>query len=95
MGSSNQGRAHKARQAAAQAVEAHRLHPSLALPKGASAAVIKVKERRVSDSGRDPAETVTTELQLADKLRALELLGRHLGMFKDGPPVVQLSLGET
>jgi hypothetical protein len=40
-------------------------------------------------------KTVTTEFQLADKLRALELLGRHLGMFKDGPPVVQISLAEV
>lgn len=57
--------------------------------------MIKVKERRVVTGGENPTETVTTEFQLCDKLRALELLGKHIGMFKDGPPVVQVSLAEV
>ena len=50
-------------------------------PEGASAAVIKVKERRVSSGRENSTETATTEFQLADKLSALEKLCKHLGMF--------------
>lgn len=39
---------------------------------------VKVK-RSITDSG----ETIEREIKLADKIKALELLGKHLGMFTD------------
>jgi len=39
---------------------------------------VKVK-RSITDSG----ETIEREIKLSDKIKALELLGKHLGMFTD------------
>lgn len=39
---------------------------------------VKVK-RSITDNG----ETIEREIKLADKIKALELLGKHLGMFTD------------
>lgn len=46
-----------------------------------TAAIASVKVRRFPTAN---GEGVEREIRLADKLRALELLGKHLGMFKDG-----------
>jgi phage terminase small subunit len=44
------------------------------------AAIASVK---VKTSSSDSGEMVEREVKLNDKLKALELLGKHLGMFKD------------
>ena len=38
---------------------------------------------RVKESSGDSGDTTEREIKFADKLKALELLGRHLGMFDD------------
>jgi len=46
-----------------------------------TAAIASVRVKRIPAAD---GEGVEREIRLADKLRALELLGKHLGMFKDG-----------
>ncbi len=46
----------------------------------AAIASVKVKTIPTADG-----EGVEREIRLADKLKALELCGKHLGMFKDNP----------
>lgn len=56
---------------------------------GASRAIKKVKEKRVilQKNNKDKTEDIilesTTEFELHDKLKALELIGRYLGAFND------------
>jgi len=50
---------------------------------------------RIKTSSGDGGESVEHEVRLCDKLKALELLGRHLGMFNDklnitGTEVIQI-----
>ena len=47
-----------------------------------TAAIASVKVKTIPCEAGDGLER---EIRLADKLKALELLGKHLGMFKDGP----------
>lgn len=47
-----------------------------------TAAIASVKVKTIP--GED-ADGVEREIRLADKLKALELCGKHLGMFKDNP----------
>lgn len=47
-----------------------------------TAAIASVKVKTIPCEAGDGVER---EIRLADKLKALELLGKHLGMFKDGP----------
>ncbi len=55
----------------------------------AAIAGVKVKyvpHKDFDDDGEPVIEqAIEREIRLADKLKALELLGKHLGMFKDGP----------
>lgn len=44
------------------------------------AAIMSVK---VKTSSTDAGESVEREIKMADKIKALELLGKHMGMFKD------------
>ncbi|MFS8534854.1 MAG: terminase small subunit [Limnochordales bacterium] len=53
-----------------------------------TAAIASVKVKRFPTA---EGEGVEREIRLADKLRALELLGKHLGMFKDA--AVNLNVG--
>lgn len=53
-----------------------------------TAAIASVKVKRFPTA---EGEGVEREIRLADKLRALELLGKHLGMFKDG--AINLNVG--
>lgn len=46
-----------------------------------TAAIASVKVKTIPTADGDGVER---EVRLADKLKALELLGKHLGMFKDG-----------
>jgi phage terminase small subunit len=52
---------------------------------GQSRVIRKVKEHRTikSDEGEDTILNATYEFELHDKMKGLEQLGRHLGMFKD------------
>jgi phage terminase small subunit len=45
-----------------------------------TAAIVSVKVKTVSTGD---ADIVEREIKTADKIRALEMLGKHLGMFKD------------
>lgn len=45
-----------------------------------TAAIASVKVKRIPTEGGDIVER---EVKICDKLKALELLGKHLGMFKD------------
>lgn len=47
-----------------------------------TAAIASVKAKVIPGEDRDGVER---EVRLADKLKALELCGKHLGMFKDSP----------
>lgn len=47
-----------------------------------TAAIASVKVKVTSN---DAGEGIEREIRLADKLKALELCGKHLGMFKDNP----------
>jgi phage terminase small subunit len=62
------------------------------MPEGASRAVKEVKEiRRIMGRGEDGKEIVfecRLGYKLHDKLKALELLGNHLGMWKDRSEVL-------
>lgn len=63
-----------------------KLTPFKDLPYGATKAIKKVKNKRtISESPDGSAMNITdqTELEHHDKLKALELLGKHLGMFKE------------
>ena len=42
-----------------------------------------IQSVKVKMSSSETGEMVEREIRMADKLKALELLGRHLGMFKD------------
>ena len=56
------------------------------LPPGASAAIKKVKERRVIKStpgGTDPILESTLEYELHDKINPLVQMGKELGMFRE------------
>lgn len=58
------------------------------MPNGASRAVCQVKEvRRIMTAGKGGGEEILLECRLSykhyDKLKALELLGKHLGMWKE------------
>lgn len=57
------------------------------IPKGATKAVKKIKQKVVREPSpfpdTEPTVTIYTELELYDKLKANELLGRHIGMFND------------
>jgi phage terminase small subunit len=48
-----------------------------------SAVIAGLKVERREDKNYYDIEITTKEYKLADKLRALEALGKHLGMFKD------------
>lgn len=60
------------------------------LPEGASRVIQKIKEKRLIISGKDEQGITSDTLEFShhDKLKAIELLGKHLGMFSDK---VQLS----
>jgi phage terminase small subunit len=65
-----------------------RVKPWEEMPEGASRAVAEVKEvRRLLGSGEGEGKTITLEARLGykhhDKVKALELLGKHLGIWKD------------
>ena len=58
------------------------------MPEGATKAIKKIKERRrLLSAGEGDGDNVildsNLELEHHDKLKALELLGKHLGMFKE------------
>lgn len=58
------------------------------MPEGASRAVAEVKEiRRIMSAGKGSGEEIVLECRLGykhhSKIQALELLGNHLGMWKD------------
>lgn len=55
------------------------LRPGASADDTAAIASVRVKRVQTADG-----EVVEREIRLADKTRALELLGKHLGMFKDG-----------
>lgn len=42
-----------------------------------------IQSVKVKQSDSDKGSSIEREIKLADKIRALELLGKHLGMFKD------------
>lgn len=44
-----------------------------------------IQSVKVKTMDGDKGSSVEREVRLADKMRALELLGKHLGMFKDSP----------
>ena len=55
------------------------------MPKGASRAIKKIKERRVIKSTKDDDVILeaTLEIELHDKVKCLELTGKHVGMWSD------------
>lgn len=64
------------------------LKPWDQMPEGASRAVSKVKEKKrimtsAEGDGKEIIVEVTTEYSHYDKVKALELLGKHLGIFKE------------
>ena len=63
-------------------------NPLDTLPKHASRIIRKVKEKRVikSTPEGDQVLDATYEFELYDKIKSLELIGRHLGMFLDKIP---------
>lgn len=65
--------------------ERTRFKASDELDDDAARTIALVKERVTRNVGRDGEVTYleTRELKLYDKLKALEMLGRHLGMFND------------
>lgn len=63
------------------------LIPFQDLPPDVAAAVVLMESAETTTRGSD-GEVVTTRMvkvQLADKLKSLELLGQHLGMFPGSP----------
>ena len=72
-------------------------YPLDALEEGKSRIIRKVREKRVikSTAEGDQILDATYEFELCDKVRSLELLGKHLGLFverhehtgKDGAPI--------
>lgn len=71
--------------------------PSDEIDESTARAVAKVRAKRRSLVTDDSSETtIETEVGMHDKLGALQLIGRHLGMFKDkteheaGPGLVEL-----
>ena len=50
-----------------------------ALPEDTAA----IQSVKVKTSSSENSEMVEREIKMADKIKALELLGKHLGMFKD------------
>ena len=59
--------------------EAHDLAPGV----GARIAAIEVTRERTRAVGETTVEESTVKVRTWDKVRALELLGKHLGMFTD------------
>lgn len=57
------------------------LIPANERKKGASRAIKKISQTESSSSGETNSESLTQSLDLHDKIRALELLGKHLGVF--------------
>lgn len=58
------------------------LRPPSTIPESARQAIASMKVRRYVEGHGDDAQTVeVTEFKLWDKNRALELLGKHLGLF--------------
>lgn len=56
------------------------------MPDGASGAIKAIKENRAIKEDADGNQVTVydkTTYEMHDKMKALELLGRHLGMFKD------------
>ena len=64
------------------------------LTRDQAAALSEVTSKRYFEGkGEDAIPIVETKIKLSDKRGALELLGKHLGIFKDAAPVnVNLSL---
>ena len=62
-----------------------RAFPLDALPEGKSRIIKKVKEKRVIKSTAEGDQVLdsTYEFELCDKVKALELLARHLGLLND------------
>ena len=51
--------------------------------------------RAISEISQSVGNTITTKVKMHDKIKALELLGRHLAMFKDKVDVdMQFSIPE-
>lgn len=64
-----------------------RIKPLDKLPGGASRTIKKIKQKVVtiaSDGEKEVLQT-TTELEFYDKVKSLELTGKHLGMFQEKP----------
>ena len=54
-----------------------------------TAAILSVKVKRIPT---DKGDIVEREIKMADKIKALELLGKHMGMFKDQGPQVPITV---
>jgi phage terminase small subunit len=67
-------------------------NPLDTLPEGASRIIKKVKEKRVirSTPEGDQILDATYEFELCDKVRCLELMGKHLGMFSENQEQAEL-----
>lgn len=64
-----------------------RLRPANEIPEHARRAISSIKVRRYTEGQGDAAREVeVTEFKLWPKVRALEQLGRHLGLFKEALP---------
>jgi len=63
------------------------------MPPTASRALSAINEDRAIKESSDGKEVVIFDkvnFKMHDKLRALELLGKHLGMFKEGGPALTI-----
>lgn len=61
-----------------------RIKPSEELTEDQARAVLQVKSKRrtIPQKGQDPIVEVEVDVKLHDKLRALESIGKHLGLFE-------------